>query len=444
MPSNASILAASSLPGQTNPVEGPLAPQSLEGATSLRAVPGRCGAGFLIVNAVSMSGHHVSRNNGKMMENAMSLHQNDRRSRTLIRLTALMIPPLVLIGCGSLPSVTPQPDAPATRPAPQAKASGLPVLPPAGSGRGGYYMEDGPGDAPPEGLMDLPDAEPRIEPYSKRGNRPYVVFGKEYRPITDELPFKQRGVGSWYGKKFHGQKTSSGEPYDMYKMTAAHPTLPIPSFARVTNLVNGKQVIVRVNDRGPFHSGRIIDLSYTAALKLGYLGKGSGQLEVERLLPEDIARMNTNKRSEPVRADHSVPVSDFSSSTSQSAARIDPASVVSVGAVDLGSTELVQTVALQPATNEQSVQPVVIPAPQAASGQGYYLQLGAYSAAINAEKARARLSEISTVTLPSTEVVEYGKLYRLYAGPFATRAEADAAARELRMGGSTSAMVVQR
>ena len=98
---------------------------------------------------------------------------------------------------------------------------------PAGSGRGGYYKDDGPGDNPPANLRDVPDAEVRNEPYSTRSNRPYVVFGKTYTPITDNEPFKQKGTGTWYGKKFHGQRTSSGEIYDMYKMTAAHPTLPI-------------------------------------------------------------------------------------------------------------------------------------------------------------------------------------------------------------------------
>ncbi|MGV3741434.1 MAG: septal ring lytic transglycosylase RlpA family protein, partial [Burkholderiaceae bacterium] len=99
-------------------------------------------------------------------------------------------------------------------------------LPAAGSGRGGYYLDDGPGDEIPDNLESMPDAEPKVEPYNRHNSRPYVVFGKKYTPITDDRPLKQRGRGSWYGKKFHGQKTSSGEPYDMFGMTAAHPTLP--------------------------------------------------------------------------------------------------------------------------------------------------------------------------------------------------------------------------
>ncbi len=215
---------------------------------------------------------------------------------------------LLLAACGTVRPAPPVPSGPdiegrATQSAPAQSRplANVPAPPPAGSGRGGYYLDDGPGEAPPPNLAAVPDAIPKIEPYAARGNKPYVVFGKTYTPITDNQPLKQRGMGSWYGKKFHGQKTSSGELYDMYKMTAAHPTLPIPSYARVTNVKNGTQVIVRVNDRGPFHSSRIIDLSYTAALKLGYIGHGSTELDVERLLPDEIARINAQARN-PVLA----------------------------------------------------------------------------------------------------------------------------------------------
>jgi rare lipoprotein A len=150
---------------------------------------------------------------------------------------------------------------------------------------GGYYKDDGPGDAPPRNVEATPDARPRTEPLHRSANNPYTVFGKQYVPAKAVRPFKQRGVASWYGKRFHGQPTSSGERYDMYKMTAAHPTLPIPSYARVTNLNNGRSVVVRINDRGPFHSGRIIDLSYAAAAKLGYVSAGSTQVEVEAIVP---------------------------------------------------------------------------------------------------------------------------------------------------------------
>ena len=147
---------------------------------------------------------------------------------------------------------------------------------------GGYYKDDGPGDRLPGNVAD---AVPRAEPLHKFANRPYTAMGKEYVPMTSLQPFRQRGMASWYGKRYHGQKTSSGEVYDMYAMSAAHPTLPIPSYARVTNLANGRSVVVRINDRGPFHSARIIDVSYAAAHKLGFIQAGAAQVEVEAILP---------------------------------------------------------------------------------------------------------------------------------------------------------------
>ena len=153
--------------------------------------------------------------------------------------------------------------------------------------KGGYYKDDGPPARAPANLDAIADAQPRLEPLHRYANRPYTVFGKDYRPLTSLQPFRQRGRASWYGKRFHGNKTSSGEVYDMYKMTAAHPTLPIPSYARVTNLANGRSVVVRINDRGPFHAGRIIDLSYAAAYRLGYIAAGSAQVEVEAIIPDE-------------------------------------------------------------------------------------------------------------------------------------------------------------
>jgi peptidoglycan lytic transglycosylase len=150
--------------------------------------------------------------------------------------------------------------------------------------RGGYYKDDGPGARLPD-LASIPDAVPRAEPLHRWANRPYERFGKRYVPLTRVGPFEQRGLASWYGKRFHGSATSSGEIYDMYKMSAAHPILPIPSYARVTNLANGRTVVVRVNDRGPFHSSRIIDLSYAAAYKLGYVATGSARVLVEQIVP---------------------------------------------------------------------------------------------------------------------------------------------------------------
>src|SRR5204863_1791934 len=132
-------------------------------------------------------------------------------------------------------------------------------------------------------LDQIADAQPRVEPIKASTARPYTVFGRTYAPMTQVAAYKARGKASWYGKRYHGQPTSSGEIYDMYAMTAAHPTLPIPSFVRVTNLANRRSVVVRVNDRGPFHGDRIIDLSYAAAHKLGIVQRGSAEVEVESI-----------------------------------------------------------------------------------------------------------------------------------------------------------------
>jgi rare lipoprotein A len=162
---------------------------------------------------------------------------------------------------------------------------GLALLAACSSNKGGYYKDDGPGARAPGDLAAVPDARPRVEPLNKFANKPYEVFGKKYVPLASLQAYKQRGVASWYGKRFHGQKTASGETYDMYAMTAAHPILPIPSYARVTSVKNGRQVIVRINDRGPFHGGRVIDLSYAAAYRLGLIDSGSGEVEIQSIVP---------------------------------------------------------------------------------------------------------------------------------------------------------------
>src|SRR5260221_5007953 len=187
---------------------------------------------------------------------------------------------VVLAGCGMLSTREAQ------QPAVESQSSGKPAAAaPAAPRKGAYYKDDGPGDSPPPNLAAIPDGVPRPDPLPRFANRPYQVFGKDYVPVTGAATFRQAGIASWYGRRFHGAPTSSGEAYDMYAMTAAHPTLPIPSYARVTNIANGRSVVVRINDRGPFHSDRIIDLSYTAAWKLGYAQTGSARVEVESVLP---------------------------------------------------------------------------------------------------------------------------------------------------------------
>jgi rare lipoprotein A len=141
----------------------------------------------------------------------------------------------------------------------------------------------------PPNLSQVPDAVPRIEPIRPGGpNKPYQVMGRNYQPFTEDVPFSERGVASWYGTAFHGKRTANGEVYDMYAMTAAHPTMPLPSYARVRNPANGHEVVVRVNDRGPFHPGRVIDLSYAAAQKLDV--RGVSTVELQRFTHEDIRR----------------------------------------------------------------------------------------------------------------------------------------------------------
>jgi len=235
--------------------------------------------------------------------------------------------------------------------------------------RGAYYKDDGPGANPPADLATIPDAVPRAEPLSRFANRPYQALGREYVPMTSLAPFRQSGIGSWYGRRYHGQKTSSGESYDMYAMSAAHPTLPIPSYARVTNLANGRSVVVRVNDRGPFHGDRIIDLSYTAAWKLGYVDAGSARLEVESLLPGQPA----------------------------------PAAAATAIAAPAASPP---------------------PAPGPAEAKGIYLQLGAFSSPQGAESLRERLSRELGWLSESIRVVPGGSLYRLQLGPYRSQDDA--------------------
>lgn len=172
-----------------------------------------------------------------------------------------------------------------TPPAPKIKKSAYScVYQPLAKG-GAFYKDDGPGKELPTDLDSINEPSVKKEPLHRYANRPYTVLGKRYVPRKTIGHFVEEGIGSWYGRKFHGQKTSSGERYDMYAMTAAHPTLPIPSYARVTHQKNGRSVIVRINDRGPFHKNRIIDLSFLAACRLGYTSNGSAELRVESLLP---------------------------------------------------------------------------------------------------------------------------------------------------------------
>ena len=318
---------------------------------------------------------------------------------------------LLLSGCGTphrratAPEGNPTPPATAT---PQAgAANGKP---------GAFYQDDGPGDNPPPNLDNIPDAIPKTEPLRAAANRPYSVFGREYVPLTAVRPFKQRGVASWYGRKFQGAKTSSGELYDMYAMTAAHPTLPIPSYARVTMVANRRSVIVRINDRGPFLSDRIMDLSFTAAYRLGYVNAGSALVEVESIDPENFrpSAKTANARlipePEPARETATPPV--------QASAR---------------QAEPSQPIPGKSAVPAETLPATDIPAvPVTADASGVYLQLGAFSQRDNAETFRSRIHrQLGWLTNP-IEIKSGDGLYRLHLGPYRDRAEAERVAARIR------------
>lgn len=274
---------------------------------------------------------------------------------------------------------------------------------------GGYYMDDGPGDNAPENIDAIPDAEPRVEPLNRATTKPYSVLGRDYVPMKELKPYKASGIGSWYGRKFHGQKTSNGEIYDMYGMTAAHTTLPIPCYVRVTNIANGKSVIVRVNDRGPFHSGRLIDLSYTAAYKLGYVGNGSAMVEVEVVQPGDT--LLAGARSNPLLA------ADPLAELTMAAAQIDAKS------------------------DAPTPEP---PVPTVAELRGIFLQLGAFASQDNAESFRARVAEQVSGLSGTLQIQPKGGTYRVQLGPFADAQEAKRVANKIRDTLDFKPFVVQR
>lgn len=334
---------------------------------------------------------------------------------------------LILSACSSSPKVnTPSVSTPIKKNATPIKSTSTVNLPKANSGKGGYYQDDGPGEDIPLNLEETIDPIPVVEPYSRSGNKPYTVFGETYTPITDTTtPFVQRGFVSWYGKKFHGRRTSSGEKYDMYKITAAHPTLPIPSYARVTNLSNGKQIIVRINDRGPFYSSRIMDLSYTAALKLDYLAHGKAEVEVERLLPEDIQKMAENRQY----------------ISSSNVKKIEPSTSISESELQKSSLALEQMIAnkekeLKPEINLE-IKREIIP--------GYYLQYGAFALRENANANLMQLQKsISAyVEIDNLKVIQQGTLYRVQSGPYASRDQAQNIANKVTLGGVNPIIILR-
>jgi len=174
-----------------------------------------------------------------------------------------------------------------------------------GKSSGAYYLDDGPEENPPKNLDEIPDAQPKYEALSKWASRPYVAFEKKYIPMQKIIPFEEEGYASWYGKKYHGRKTSIGETYDMYQMTGAHKTLPLPCYIKVTNLKNKRSIIIRVNDRGPFVDGRIVDLSYAAAQRLRIIEKGSELVKIEMINPS-LAKKNLEQAYKIASIDHAI------------------------------------------------------------------------------------------------------------------------------------------
>jgi rare lipoprotein A len=281
---------------------------------------------------------------------------------------------------------------------------------------GKYYLDDGPGPNPPANIEAIPDAVPRIEPLNRGASRPYIVMGRQYVPMTNLSRYKARGDATWYGRRYHGKPTSSGEIYDMYAMTAAHPTLPIPSYARVTNLANGKSVIVRINDRGPFIADRLIDLSYTAAYKLGLVANGSGLVEVETILPGDPLPATVAKAPKVEEAPKPPP--------QNAAARPAPAPPPPAAAP---LPPVAVSAPTQPAARE-TVPVASAAAPDAdkaaAAVSGIYVQFGAFRSRENAENLLSRLREQAGWLATRLDVLPREGLYRVHAGPYASQAEA--------------------
>ncbi|MGZ8259421.1 MAG: septal ring lytic transglycosylase RlpA family protein [Caldimonas sp.] len=284
----------------------------------------------------------------------------------------------------------------------------------------GAAATDGPGANPPADLASRADAEPRVEPIRSGGaNKPYQVLGRSYVPETRDAPFRERGLASWYGRKFHGRKTASGEVYDMYAMTAAHPTLPIPSYARIRNPANGREVVVRINDRGPFVAGRIVDLSYTAALKLDLL-RGVAPVELERLTFDDIR--TGAWRGGATRRDPGEPA---------------PVAVATATTVPADHVALVALVAAAP---------VEAAAPPPATAAGFWIQLGAFRQREGAESFRRRVGADAEAGWlePSLAIVGDGALHRVQAGPYRSRDEAESVAQRVRAALQVVPVVVER
>ncbi|WP_020167443.1 MULTISPECIES: septal ring lytic transglycosylase RlpA family protein [Methylotenera] len=289
---------------------------------------------------------------------------------------------------------------------------------------GGYYLDDGPGDNPPTDIDSIPNATPKNEPYLDRANKPYKALGATYKPMTTWQPYKERGVASWYGKRYHGRKTSSGEVYDMYSMSAAHTTLPLPSYAKVTNPANGRFVIVRVNDRGPFKSSRIIDLSYAAAYKLRFTSTGSTLVEVEAIDPKNVSSYTQATQ---------TPDSPTQSTAAQSTPAITQPNQTNIQTSSQTNGQVTTTIS----TTSQA-------ANTTSTTIQYFVQAGAFKNEVNAESLTKKIQTLQIAPNVGINSVYNNGLYRLKLGPYDNKSDADLTAAKIRRELNLSAIIVNQ
>lgn len=307
---------------------------------------------------------------------------------------------------------------------------------------GGYYKDDGPGSDIPANVRNTPDAVPRIESYAPANMRPYRVLGKTYVPLTSGGTFREAGVASWYGKKFHGRKTANGEVYDMFAMTAAHPTLPLPSYARVSRPATGESVIVRINDRGPFHSSRIIDLSYAAAARLSLIGQGSGTVVVEAITHAQIAQ-GYSGQAQPSAAKQEQKPSLAAQLNQTAAAELDEAAAVAMP----DALAVLDAQAAMLSSTDQASDSTMLPIPtlENSGGAEVFLQFGAFSGQSNADSLARQLNrQIAMVESRQAQVKASSNLYRVQIGPYASRTEAVNAALRIQQHTGAQATVATR
>ncbi|GHC25583.1 septal ring lytic transglycosylase RlpA family protein [Aidingimonas halophila] len=297
--------------------------------------------------------------------------------------------------------------------------------------------EDAYPDLPPD-VSDVPNAEPRVEPRSRRGNTtPYEVLGKQYYVLDDAQGYENRGTASWYGEKFHGYTTSNGEIYDMYKMTAAHKSLPLPSYARVTNVDNGRSVIVKVNDRGPFHDDREIDLSYAAAARLEILGEGTGRVRVEVIDPRQWQREHGSSGQLAERVDDreqrvaSADSSQGRDSTFSEAVDMEPSGEVGESARRAARIMAVEDKqeSDEPARNDNDV-----------NSQHVFLQVAALGSSSNARSMQSRLQE--ALEQPVRVASDSG-IHRVQVGPLGNEEDIEPIRERLRQTGIEQTVVVR-